>query len=246
VAVKNLVTSNRNSGRALRSLLVRELTAKIILPELRQALQIGRFIFKYLASPMYGFKECCRTLARCARNEIRYPCEDHRSYEVLRHMTKCRILLLVQLKDKPYCRSSWQWHRTGREDQEETVPDEQAWRTYGDDAGDLANCPGCITGIIPQPSRKIHRIWLGSEFAPEPFCGGNVMGHAVKASGSGVNVPFAPLPSRQCRMANTAGRNQLRERREGRSRRNRSPIRCPREDGSRQPEDAPAIADSST
>jgi hypothetical protein len=78
------------------------------------------------------------------------------------------------------------------------------------------------------------------------FCGRSVMGRAVKASGSGVNVPFAPLPSRQCRMANTAGRNQLRERREGRSRRNRSPIRCPREDGSRQPEDAPAIADSST
>jgi len=29
------------------------------------------------------------------------------------------------------------------------------------------------------------------------FCGRSVMGRAVKASGSGVNVPFAPLPSRQ-------------------------------------------------
>ena len=58
--------------------------------------------------------------------------------------------------------------------------------------------------------------------------------------------PFRTAPEPPSRMANTARRNQLRERREGYSRRNRSPIRCPREDGSRQPEDAPAIADSST
>ena len=37
-----------------------------------------------------------------------------------------------------------QWHRAGREDQEETVSDKQAWRTHRNDAGDLACCPGCI------------------------------------------------------------------------------------------------------
>ena len=39
-----------------------------------------------------------------------------------------------------------QWHRAGREDQEETVSHEQAWRTHGNDAGNLASGPGCITG----------------------------------------------------------------------------------------------------
>jgi hypothetical protein len=34
-----------------------------------------------------------------------------------------------------------QRHRAGREDQEETVSDEQAWRTHGNDAGDLGKLP---------------------------------------------------------------------------------------------------------
>jgi transposase-like protein len=47
-----------------------------------------------------------------------------------------------------------QWHRAGREDQEETVSDEQAWRTHGNDAGDLGKGPGCITGTTRQPTEQ--------------------------------------------------------------------------------------------
>ena len=47
-----------------------------------------------------------------------------------------------------------QWHRVGREDQEETVSDEQAWRTHGNDAGDLGKGPGCITATTFQPTEQ--------------------------------------------------------------------------------------------
>jgi hypothetical protein len=39
---------------------------------------------------------------------------------------------------------------------------------HGNDAGDLASGPGCITGTTLHPQSKTHRIWLTSEFAPEP------------------------------------------------------------------------------
>ena len=41
-----------------------------------------------------------------------------------------------------------------REDQEETVSDEQAWRTHGNDAGDLGKGPGCITGTPLQSTEQ--------------------------------------------------------------------------------------------
>ena len=39
---------------------------------------------------------------------------------------------------------------------EETISDEQAWSTYGIDAGNLASCPGCITEPLSNPQSKIH------------------------------------------------------------------------------------------
>jgi hypothetical protein len=87
--------------------------------------------------------------------------QDHRR-------VKQRMRPMLGLKSFRMAAGGYQWHRAGREDQEETVSHEQAWRTNGTDAGDLASGPGCITGTTLHPQSKTHRIWLTSESAPEP------------------------------------------------------------------------------
>ena len=100
-----------------------------------------------------------------------------------------------------------QWHRTGREDQEETVPAEQAeqsWRTYGYDAGDLASCPGCITGITPQPTEqdpsnlaqcriRTRAVWSTHDLAGEVSSGTGLPSFA----------PFVALPKPVGPLGNT-------------------------------------------
>ena len=59
-------------------------------------------------------------------------------------------------------------HRVGGKDQERAVQDRHAWRTHGNNAGNLAGRPGCVSRLLPIDEANTTGCRPSPKFAPEP------------------------------------------------------------------------------